>query len=81
MAEKKQKMVKIRTLVALAGPDFSLPKGGIWEVTEETAEARIALGLAEPFDPPAQRATVSRGGKQAETASVKPDEKRGNDDA
>lgn len=77
MAEKKPKLVKIRTLVSLAGPDISLTAGDEWEVTEEVAEARIALGLAEPIDPPAQRRTVGRAGQEAETASVKPDEKRG----
>lgn len=95
-ANSKPKLVKVRTLVAVSGTEFSLAAGDIWELSEANAKLRIKLGLAEavepdepveldaepvepdePDEPPAERMTVSRGGKQVKTASVKPDEERG----
>jgi hypothetical protein len=72
-----KKRVTIRTLVALAGADISLAAGDEWEVDEDVAHARIALGLAEAIEPPAARRHVTRGGQAAETAAIEPDEKRG----
>jgi hypothetical protein len=66
------KKVKIITLVSLAGPDMSLTAGDEWEVDEAVAEARIALGLALPVDPPVERQTVTHGEQQVETAAVDP---------
>lgn len=77
MAKKQQKLVKIRTLVALAGAHISLAAGDEWEVDEDVAKKRIELGLAEWIEPPAQRQRAKRGGKTAETAAVDPDETRG----
>lgn len=65
------KRVKIRTLVALAGPTMSLAAGDIWEVDEAVAAERIKLGLAEPVEPPAKRQAVQRAGVKAETAALK----------
>ncbi len=73
------KRVKIRTLVALAGPAMSLAAGDIWEVDEAVAKVRIAAGLAEAVEEekPAPRETVRRGGQEAETAVSGNSEKRG----
>lgn len=74
------KKVKIRTLVALAGPTMSLASGDEWEVDEEVAEARIRLGLAEPIEPPATRRTVNPAGQHAQTAAVTGGEMRSHSD-
>jgi len=82
-----RQQVTIRTLVAMAGPGLSLAAGDTYEVDEEVATARIAAGLAEAVEPPAdvppavaipaaQRRSVTRGKQTDETTALAADEER-----
>jgi hypothetical protein len=73
------KTVKIRTLVAMAGADFSLAAGDEYEVDPEVAKARVEAGIAEYVDEPAaKRATTKRAGAaESETTAAKASEARG----
>lgn len=47
MAKKKEKNIKVRMLISMAGLDFSYQPGDVVGVTEEAAIAWVEAGIAE----------------------------------